>query len=295
MAKKTTQRGGGRSGKGGRPSKGKRSERTTAGWLTAGTADVLDLYERSVQEPEAEVELIDQVWRELRNRPCQRIREDFCGTAAVSIEWVRRDETHEAVGVDLDPVPLARAEARAARRLRPAQRRRFELLEGDVRSTTSPRVDTLLAMNFSYFVFNTREALRDYFRVAREHLVEDGIMLLDAYGGSESHDEMEEERDLDGFTYVWDQHYYNPITAAVVNHIHFRFPDGTAIERAFTYKWRLWSLPEIQETLLEAGFSHASVYWEGTDETSGEGDGNWSISVRGEACPGWVAYIAAER
>ena len=54
-------------------------------------------------------------------------------------------------------------------------------------------------------------------------------------------------------------------------------------------------LPELREILLEAGFKRVSVYWEGTDEKSGEGNGEWTISERGEACQGWIAYLVAER
>jgi hypothetical protein len=103
---------------------------------------------------------------------------------------------------------------------------------------------------------------------------------------------MNEERDMDGFTYVWDQNHVNPITGDVINYIHFEFPNGSKITRAFTYEWRLWTLPEIQDVLLESGFSKVVVYWEGTDN-EGEGDGVWKIDRRGEACAGWVAYIAA--
>ena len=106
---------------------------------------------------------------------------------------------------------------------------------------------------------------------------------------------MEEERNLDGFTYVWDQNVYDPITGDVVNHIHFRFPDGSEMTKAFTYEWRLWSIPEIRELMLEAGFRKVTVWWEGTDEESGEGDGEFEPTERGEACPGWIAYFTAEK
>ncbi len=106
---------------------------------------------------------------------------------------------------------------------------------------------------------------------------------------------MEEERHLDGFTYVWDQHRYNPIDGRALNHIHFRFPDGSKMKRAFTYEWRLWTLPEIQECLLEAGFSEVLVYWEGTDEETGEGNGEWAMTTEGEACQGWIAYLVAKK
>ena len=59
------------------------------GWITAKTADINDLYERSVQCPESEVDLIFQAWGELWKREPVTIREDFCGTSAVAREWVR--------------------------------------------------------------------------------------------------------------------------------------------------------------------------------------------------------------
>jgi cyclopropane fatty-acyl-phospholipid synthase-like methyltransferase len=263
------------------------------GWRTAATSDIHELYELSVQEPEAECDLIDQAWKELHTRTCRSIREDFCGTAAVCMEWVKRHKDNTSIGVDLDQTVLDWAKSKLATRTNEEQASRVKLLREDVCTVSTELVDCILAMNFSYSIFDTRQALLAYFKHAYQGLVDDGMFLLDAYGGSDSYLEMEEERDLDGFTYVWDQHHYNPITNRVVNHIHFKFPDGTKIKKAFTYEWRLWSLPELQELLKEAGFSNVAVFWEGTDEDTGEGDGEWSITTDGEACPGWVAYLAA--
>ncbi|HRP62395.1 MAG TPA: class I SAM-dependent methyltransferase [Phycisphaerales bacterium] len=266
---------------------------TKSGWRTAATSDIHELYELSVQEPEAECDLIDQIWKEQRGRTCKHIREDFCGTAAVSMKWVARRKSNTAVGVDIDPSVLAWGRKRMASRLNAEQRTRIQLVKADVRTAKVEPVEALLAMNFSYFIFKKREELRHYFQCAYNAITDDGLLMMDAYGGSESFSEMEEERDMDGFTYIWDQNYYNPVTGRVVNHIHFEFPDGSRINRAFTYDWRLWTLPELREILHEAGFRKVWVYWEGTDEETGEGDGNWSLTTRGEACPGWIAYIAA--
>lgn len=274
--------------------KKKKQQPLKKGWKTAAKSDIHDLYEQSVQDPEAECELIDQVWKELRGRKCVQVREDFCGTAAMSAAWVKHRAGNTAVGVDLDTEVLAWAKNKLETRLDDDQRKRISLIEGDVRSTPTQPVDSVCAMNFSYYLFKTRQELREYFKVARSHLVDDGMFLLDAYGGSEAFEEMEEERDLDGFTYVWDQHYYDPITGDATNYIHFRFPDGTKIKKAFEYHWRLWTLPEIKETLLEAGFSEVVIYWEGTDE-DGEGNGEFTRTEHGEACEGWVAYLVAKK
>ena len=106
---------------------------------------------------------------------------------------------------------------------------------------------------------------------------------------------LQEKRRVEGFTYIWDQAVYNPITGEALNHIHYRFPDGSEIKKAFTYDWRLWTLPEIQELLLEAGFREVNVYWEGTDEDTGQGNDEFKPTRRGEACQGWIAYLAADK
>ena len=275
--------------------KKKRTKSSKRGWRTAVSSDKYELYELSVQEPEAESDLVDQVWKELRGRTPHHIREDFCGTAAVCMDWVKRRRNNTAVGVDLDATVLQWAEARSRQRLKTSQINRMKLVRGNVLTARTKPVDSVLAMNFSYFIFKTRPELRRYFQAARKALVKDGLLLLDAYGGSESFLEIEEDRNFDGFTYIWDQSLYNPITGQVINHIHFEFPDGSKIRKAFSYDWRIWTLPELQEVLREAGFRRVSVYWEGTDKKTGEGDGNWTISTRGEACQGWVAYLAAEK
>ncbi|HEX5690568.1 MAG TPA: class I SAM-dependent methyltransferase [Roseiflexaceae bacterium] len=248
-----------------------------------------------MQEPTAECEFIEQVWREKRgrSRKPRSIREDFCGTAAVCAAWVQRRRGNTAVGVDLHQPTLDWGFQRFSRRLMPSQLKRLRLIRDDVRHGAARNIDSVLAMNFSHFIFKTRSELRRYYKSVHRSLKRDGIFILDAYGGSESFEEMQEERDLDGFTYVWDQNHYNPITNHVINHIHFKFPDGTKMERAFTYDWRLWTLPELQEVLLEAGFKSVSVYWEGTDAKTGEGNGEWAETRLGEACQGWIAYLAA--
>ena len=121
---------------------------------------------------------------------------------------------------------------------------------------------------------------------------DDGLFLLDAYGGSDAFVELEEDREVDdAFTYIWDQNTYNPITGIAQNYIHFEFPDGSKMKKAFEYEWRVWTLPEIRELLEEAGFRKVVVYWEGTDDETEEGNGEWEVAEVGEACPGWIAYL----
>ncbi|MCH2134695.1 MAG: class I SAM-dependent methyltransferase [Phycisphaerales bacterium] len=258
---------------------------------TAKGSDIHELYELSVQDPVGEIDTIDRIWKDQRGRTAGSMREDFCGTAAVAREWVKKRPGNTAVGVDLSTEVLDWCRARLDDQLDAAQQDRLTLIEGDVLATPTDPVETILAFNFSYFLFKQRSQVLEYFRSVRDGLAEDGLFILDAYGGSDSFLEMTEDRDLDGFTYVWDQNHYDPISGDVINHIHFKFPDGTKIKKAFTYHWRLWTLPEIQELLLEAGFRNAVVYWEGTDEDTEEGNGEWTEADTGEACEGWIAYL----
>jgi hypothetical protein len=47
--------------------------------------------------------------------------------------------------------------------------------------------------------------------------------------------------------------------------------------------------------MREAGFARTTVYWEGTVARTGEGNGVFKPSRRGEACQGWIAYLVAEK
>jgi SAM-dependent methyltransferase len=271
--------------------KAKKNKKSTM----AEQADRHVLYEASVQDPESEMEFVSKTFRALTGRPLALIREDFCGTANTSAFWVAQDSTHRAIGVDLDRPTLDWGRQHHIGRLPADAQARIELIEGDVLEVETPQVDAVLAMNFSYYLFMTRDHLRRYFERARSALVEDGILFLDAFGGYEAHQELEERTEHDDFTYVWDQAAFNPIDQRMTCKIHFEFPDGSEWVDAFVYHWRLWTLPEIRELLLEAGFSSAEIYWEGTDEESGEGDGIYTASEQGDADAGWIAYLVARR
>lgn len=260
----------------------------------AQKADLHETYEAAVQTPDVECEFIADTFRKIRGRAPQSLREDFCGTASVACEWVRGGPRRRAIGVDLDPDVLESGRQRHVYRLKPAQQERVQLVRGDVAKVGTDRVDVVGAFNFSYWVFKTRPAMLRYFRRVRDALESDGLFFLDAYGGYEAYKELRETTKCDGFTYVWHQEKYYPVTGDILCHIDFRFPDGSRIEKAFTYDWRLWSLPELRELLDEAGFRKVTIWWEGTGK-DGRGDGVFTPETRGEADAGWVAYLIAER
>ena len=260
----------------------------------ADLADPHELYEASVQSVVHEVEFLDAAFTELTGRKALTLREDFCGTAAAACEWVRSDKRREAVAVDIDPKVLDWGRKHHVEKLKSKQRDRLRIIEGDVRTAETGVVDVAVAFNFSWWTFKTRAELVGYFRAVHAALADDGVFVLDIYGGSDAYDEQEEETDYGLFTYVWDQHGFDPVSARYICHIHFRFPDGSELPRAFSYDWRLWTLPELRELLEEAGFARSFVYWQGEDE-EGEPSGNFSIVKRGEADPAWITYVAAAK
>jgi SAM-dependent methyltransferase len=260
----------------------------------AELADLHDLYERSVQNVEHEVEFMQATFKDIRDRTAHLFREDFCGTASAACEWVKQGEDFRAFGVDIEPSVLQWGRENRVSRLPAADQARVQLLESDVMTVNTPPVDLLAAFNFSYFIFDTRDVLRSYFRKAYDALKDDGLFFIDLFGGPEAQEETKEKTKHKGFTYVWHQAEFHPVTNYIRCHIHFKFPDGSRIKKAFTYEWRLWSAPELREILIEAGFKKATLYWEGEDE-DGEGNGEFAPDEKGEADLAWIAYIVAEK
>ncbi len=233
---------------------------------------------------------MDRVFRSVRKRRPLSMREDFCGTAYLCAEWAKSLPERTAVGVDIDPSVLAWGKEH---NLAPINEpgNRVRLLQQDVRAPSPGKFDIVNAFNFSYWIFRTRDEMRDYFKKVRRSLNKEGIFICDAYGGWEAQEPMFEERKVrGGFTYVWDQDVLNPIDHTAKNHIHFKFRDGSELKNAFSYEWRFWSLPELQELLQEAGFSNVQVYW---DQSEDEDREDYKPSKRAENQPGWLAYLVS--
>ncbi|HEY5658201.1 MAG TPA: class I SAM-dependent methyltransferase [Myxococcota bacterium] len=271
--------------------KHKRAKRKTK----AQRADVYAMYQEAVQYPVGDVALIGRIFKRHFGRAPRYLREDFCGTAALACAWVRHHRENRAWGVDLDPKPLAWGREHNLNALRPEQVARVRLIQGDVMDVSHTKVDATVAFNFSYFVFKQRDQLVRYFKKARSTLREQGVLVLDLYGGSDAQRRMTETRDHGSFDYVWDQDRFDPINHHAINHIHFEFSDGSRIHRAFSYDWRLWGIPEVHDALADAGFSASETYWEQTDRRTNEGNGTYYRAQRGEDDPAWVAYVIGVR
>lgn len=259
------------------------------------------LYSASVQSPDADIDFFQRIFKRKRGRGFTTVREDFCGTALLACEFVKRNRANRAIGIDLDRKTLDWGRKHHLPVLGESAER-LTLIEGNVLDPRHPRAEVVAALNFSFSVFKTREQLTGYFRAVRKAMAPDGIFFLDCFGGTGAMEEEKEDRKIpasaafDGtrvprFIYVWDQAAFNPVNHDILCHIHFKLGDGTRLRRAFTYDWRFWTLPELQEAMIDAGFAETEVYVEGWDEEADDTDGIFRRRKRFENQIGWVAYV----
>jgi len=234
------------------------------------------------------------VFKRLRQRDPLTLREDFCGTAALCCEWVRMEPSGKAYGIDLDQPTLDWARTHNLAQLASLEPR-VELIRGNVLDDYPFKVDVVTAFNFSYFCLKSRRDMLAYFSRCQKALVKDGLFYLDIFGGPTSMAIQQEETKYRSFTYIWDQASFSPVTGDLKCHIHFIPHDKRPMRRAFTYDWRLWTIPELTDILEEAGFEDVYVYWEGTDKKTGEGNGVYRLTSKGDNSESFVAYVVAIR
>ncbi|MFN0012788.1 MAG: class I SAM-dependent methyltransferase [Phycisphaerales bacterium] len=256
-----------------------------------------DLYELTVQNAGALVPLLMAIHG---GTPRARLlAEDFCGTAALAREWVRTVKRGRATGMDIDAGPLAHA--------RGSLRGAVRLVRGDVLATRAPRgpkADIIFVGNFSIGEIHTRRVLVRYLRRCRERLAKGGVFICDIYGGASAFKTGAVQRmhpvPGDAATrirYTWHQREANPITGMVENALHFRVERAGEIVQemtdAFVYHWRLWSLSELREAMLEAGFARVEVYNKMLDATDSEGNA-YVLPVEDPADLGenWIVCVA---
>jgi len=262
----------------------------------AEQADRHTLYELSVQCSESEIDFVDATFKSIRKQSAKILREDFCGTANVCCDWVQRRKSNRAIGVDIDPEVLEWGQKNNLCKLTETESSHIQLFNENVLTVQTEPAEIISAMNFSYWLFKSRDELKQYFQSVHNALADNGILFLDAYGGYDSFKEVKEKtkHKKHKFTYIWEQEKYDPISGELTCHIHFKFPDGSKLKKAFSYNWRLWTLPEIRELLNETGFSNITIYWQGFDE-DGDPDGDFKPALEGEADASWICYISAEK
>lgn len=224
-----------------------------------------DLYERCVQS----VEHLTPLLRAIHGQDPKVLGEDFSGTAALSMDWVRRSGAR-AIAVDLDADALAHHPDHAM----------VSKVVSDV-MTVPDACDVLFVGNFSIGYLHTRAELLAYLKHARGRLNSGGVFVCDTYGGESSYTIGEVHRPTplpNGYIcrYTWEQRNADPTTGMVTDVIHFRIERAGVIEQemydAFVYEWRLWSVPELRDAMIEAGFGETQVFAKLADAWDDEGN-----------------------
>lgn len=257
--------------------------------------DKYKYYTESVQSPEADVEFFEQVWSELRpHKKLITLREDFCGTFIVCCQWVKSKNYRKAIGIDIDPLPIAYGHKTHYSQLTQSQKRRVNTFCMNVLSAQTPFADMVVATNFSFFLFKERQTLLKYFSLVYKKLQPQGLFVLDCFGGPDCYEPNEEETPHKGFSYFWDQATFDPISHQGQFYIHFHLKGERKRLKVFSYNWRVWTIPEMKDILQDAGFAKSHIYWEGTTK-DGEGNGQFQRTEKGENCKAWVAYLVAEK
>lgn len=237
--------------------------------------DKHDCYELCVQAPRFVVPFL----RAVHGGEPSALREDFCGTGALARRWVeegaRAGERRTAVGTDIDSQVLDRAtEANA----KASMEKSIRLVRGDAVELPVARddgCDVVFVGNFSIGYIHERASLERYLRSSRERIglgnagFGGGVFVCDTYTGPGAFKEGAVTRTHPGrghevVRYTWEQHDADALTAMVTNVLHFQVEvDGEAIARfpeAFVYRWRLWTIPELREMMMLAGFVSTDVY-----------------------------------
>ncbi|KAI8913933.1 S-adenosyl-L-methionine-dependent methyltransferase [Powellomyces hirtus] len=239
----------------------------------------------SVQFPSAEVRNLVNIYTELRPESTSQsrhrptiLREDFCGTGILCREWCKGGVEREAWGVDLDPTVIKYAKERTLGLDGGPECERVKVVLGNVlddRKTLGvPRADIIAALNYGVNFFKKRADLMAYLKNSRENLAEGGTLIVDLFGGATVNGTGGRlfERRYDGFTYFFEQKPFDLMTNTSRVHLHFRFDDGSWMKNAYTYDFRAYSIVEIREAMLEAGFASTHVWIAAsTDEKEAEG------------------------
>ncbi|KAL2918206.1 hypothetical protein HK105_202133 [Polyrhizophydium stewartii] len=189
--------------------------------------------------------------------------EDFCGTAVLADAWAGMHATHEAFGIDIDPAVIAHARAQT---LQHAHSARVHVSVGNVLEPTAaygvPPVDLIAALNYGVFYHHRRADLVKYLRRCADALNHGGVLIVDCFGGARvsSVEGRLFKRRFSDFTYFFEQKPMDALSSIVHVHLHFRFDDGSWLKNAFTYEFRVYTIREIREAMLEAGFARTFVW-----------------------------------
>ncbi|KAF5819712.1 putative S-adenosyl-L-methionine-dependent methyltransferase [Helianthus annuus] len=295
------------------------------------------LYQQSVQSPKGDISYLQKFFLTyVGGRAPLHLQEDFCGTALLSTEWLRSDSRRTSIGLDLDVEALDYCMENNVNKIGADISSRIFLYHGNVLQPQEaklvksnlqnimhnatleenengsepvtnyealPSRDIVCAFNYSCCCLHTRHELVSYFKNALQALSKKGgIFVMDLYGGTSSECELRMQRKFPNFTYTWEQAGFDIVQRKTRISLHYTLHkhQNKKLRHAFSYSWRLWSLPEIKDCLEEAGFRSVH-FWirqmpdsENIKSIQGFGDGKdikYEEVTSFQQQDSWNAYI----
>ncbi|KAL3137735.1 hypothetical protein ABBQ38_005000 [Trebouxia sp. C0009 RCD-2024] len=304
-----------------------------------------DLYQKAVQSPAGDISYMLRFFRQYVGLQVPlHLREDFSGTSFICATWCKADVRRTALGIDIDREALAWGWRHNGQALLGQPENQMCLVQANVLQNlaTYPDAgqivadqlltpaqqeqleqhilrpaDVICALNFSVFLLSSRQKVVEYFRLARAAMsAEDGgIFLLDMLGGhaAESVVKLHRQNEISGLSYLWEQARYDPVKRQLTCHISLKDPQSRQVlKHAFTYHWKIWTIPEVLELLHEAGFKEVHVWMRcmiGTEQELGDSPTNRQGDIENEfeiyddikndsrllarLSKGWTAYLVA--
>ncbi|KAJ1979495.1 hypothetical protein H4R34_002812 [Dimargaris verticillata] len=250
-------------------------------------------------QPDAADELAALDLSERVPRRASTLREDFCGTAALCQEWVQAHVNNTAIGVDIDPQVIqyaqthTLADAGIAAQVRlvlgnvltidaalsrlsaqDATTQDCTIHSGQHQPSPLPKAHVIASLNYALFYFHERQKLVQYLRVSYANLNSFGILVADAFGGTRLFNDLPrtKTRSMGTYTYHFEYRSFDALTNLGRYAIHFEFCDGSWIRNHFTYTFRIYSLAELREAMLEAGFYRVHIWVAGAQASTSPQD-----------------------
>lgn len=166
------------------------------------------------------------------------------------------------------------------------------VLELDDTGKDTGRSDAICAFNFSICYLHDRQDLIKYFKICRGTLKPEGLFFCDIFGGETAVKADVRKRELsNGVKYEFVQEDFCPITNRARFKMSFKFPDGSKLKEAFSYHFRIWTIPEIRDALKEAGFSKTVVWFH--DESDDAEEDSYKPMEETYQRESWHAFVVA--
>jgi len=219
-----------------------------------------ELYQKSVQNVKKEVEFLKKTYRLLYNKIPTTFREDFCGTAMLSCEWVKSNVLNTAIGIDLDQETLDWGIKNNIENLSSGSDR-IKLKKQNVLDeyNTNEKFDIICSLNYSHFLLQKRKELVKYFKNVSNNLDSKGLFILDFYGGSHIFIDHKYQHNKSSNFYEFSGKQMNILNNQSKCSLNYKIKKNK-FKPLFSFEFRIYSIIELKEALEESGFNEFKLF-----------------------------------